>query len=182
MYTRIYISYVTALWHGVVWKFYCPVSFSISWTSFSYIFLNNFSLKFKCLVNPDLGSCQLYQFVSSDLGSLKVPLSEGINKVVLIWYCKKCSLTKFNGKVHSLNYSMEGKYKGKLSYTRVRMICRETRDKRVRKTLPLSHKVQNGPPCFLNSFSERSLGVAGSRLRPNLINGLCLHDYIWIFH
>ena len=38
----------------------------------------------------------------------------------------------------------------------------------VRETLLLSHKVRKGPPCFLNSFSERSLGAAGSRpgLRP----------------
>jgi len=36
--------------------------------------------------------------------------------------------------------------------------------KRVRKTLLCSHEVQSGPSCFLNSFSERSLGVAGSRL------------------
>jgi len=32
------------------------------------------------------------------------------------------------------------------------------------EALPLSDKVQNGPFCFLNSFSERSLGAAGSRL------------------
>ena len=34
---------------------------------------------------------------------------------------------------------------------------------RVRKTLPLSHEVQSGLPCFLNSFSERSLSVARSK-------------------
>ena len=34
----------------------------------------------------------------------------------------------------------------------------------MRETLPLSHEVQNGHLCFLNSFSERSLGAAGSRL------------------
>ena len=27
----------------------------------------------------------------------------------------------------------------------------------------MSHKFQNGPPYFLNSFSEGSLGAAGSR-------------------
>jgi len=32
-----------------------------------------------------------------------------------------------------------------------------------RETLLLSHHVQARPHCFLNSFSERSLGVAGSR-------------------
>jgi len=33
---------------------------------------------------------------------------------------------------------------------------------------PLSHQVWSGPPGLLNSFSERSLGAAGSRtgLRP----------------
>jgi len=36
------------------------------------------------------------------------------------------------------------------------------------KALPLSHEAQNGPPCFLNSFSERSLGVAGSTSSPRL--------------
>jgi len=36
------------------------------------------------------------------------------------------------------------------------------------KALPLSHEVQKGPPCFLNSFLERSLGVAGSSLSPRL--------------
>jgi len=30
----------------------------------------------------------------------------------------------------------------------------------VRETLPLSHQVRNGRLCFLNSFSERSIGVA----------------------
>ena len=38
----------------------------------------------------------------------------------------------------------------------------------MRETLPLSHEVQNGPLCFLNSFSERSLGAAGSKLHPRL--------------
>ena len=41
-------------------------------------------------------------------------------------------------------------------------------DTKGREKLPLSHKVQNGTPCFLNSFAERSLGAAGSRLRPRL--------------
>jgi len=34
----------------------------------------------------------------------------------------------------------------------------------VREMLPWSHKVQNGPTYFLNSFSERSLHADGSRL------------------
>ena len=28
----------------------------------------------------------------------------------------------------------------------------------------MSHEVQNGRPCFLNSISEKSLGAAGSKL------------------
>jgi len=48
------------------------------------------------------------------------------------------------------------------------MIPREIRDQRVRKTLLLGHEVQNGPPCFLNSFSERSLGAAASRISSRL--------------
>jgi len=50
---------------------------------------------------------------------------------------------KFDGKVHSINYCMEETYKGILSYTWVRTIRRETGDKRVRKSLLLSHQVQN---------------------------------------
>jgi len=79
---------------------------------------------------------------------------------MMLYYC---DLTKFNGKIHSINNYMEEPYKGKLSYTQFRMICREIRDKSVRKTLPMSHKVPNGPSCFLIS-SERSLAVAGSKL------------------
>jgi len=48
------------------------------------------------------------------------------------------------------------------------MIHRETRNKKVRKTLLFSCEVENGPPGFLNSFSERRLGVAGFRLSPRL--------------
>jgi len=43
------------------------------------------------------------------------------------------------------------------------MIHRETGDKRVRKTLPLSHQVQNRPRHFLNFSSERKLAIPGSR-------------------
>ena len=42
------------------------------------------------------------------------------------------------------------------------------RDSKSKENLPLSHEVQNGPSCFLNSFSERSLGAAGSNLSPGL--------------
>ncbi|GAB0202635.1 hypothetical protein GRJ2_002729100 [Grus japonensis] len=38
----------------------------------------------------------------------------------------------------------------------------------LREALPLRHEVQKGPPCFLNSFSERSLGAARSSLSPRL--------------
>ena len=37
-----------------------------------------------------------------------------------------------------------------------------------REALPLSPEVQKAPPCSLNSFSERSLGAAGSSLSPRL--------------
>lgn len=40
----------------------------------------------------------------------------------------------------------------------------DRRHERAAEHLPLSHRVQNGPPCILNSFSERSLGVAGPKL------------------
>ena len=54
-----------------------------------------------------------------------------------------------------------------------------------KENLPLSHEVQNGPPCFLNSSSERSLGAAGSRLSPRLgqrfmANGISYMDFISI--
>ena len=49
----------------------------------------------------------------------------------------------------------------------------------LREAVPLSHEVQKGPPCFLNSFSERSLGAAASSLSPRLgqrfmSKGLCV--------
>lgn len=47
------------------------------------------------------------------------------------------------------------------------MIYTETKlNKRARKTLFLIHEDQNGRFCFLNSVSERSLSVAGSKLSP----------------
>lgn len=42
----------------------------------------------------------------------------------------------------------------------------ELQTKCVREAQPLSHKVQSRPPCFLHSFSEGSLGTAGSNLSP----------------
>jgi len=39
----------------------------------------------------------------------------------------------------------------------------ERKEQGVLKTFWLSRKVRNSPPYFLNSFSETSLGVAGSR-------------------
>lgn len=48
----------------------------------------------------------------------------------------------------------------------------------VRETLLLSHDVKEGSPCILNSFSEGSLGAAGSRLIPALPNCLCLKVYL----
>ena len=39
---------------------------------------------------------------------------------------------------------------------------------RVRDALPLSHEVQNVPPCFLNSISEGNVRASGSRLSPRL--------------
>jgi len=41
-------------------------------------------------------------------------------------------------------------------------------DKTIRDTLPLSHEVQRGLLCILKSLSERTLGVAGSRLSSRL--------------
>lgn len=38
----------------------------------------------------------------------------------------------------------------------------------VRDALPFIPKVQKGPLCFLNSFSERSMGLAGSNSSPRL--------------
>jgi len=40
----------------------------------------------------------------------------------------------------------------------------EKKIKVIRETIPLNHKVQNGPSCFLNTFTERNLGAAESRL------------------
>lgn len=50
------------------------------------------------------------------------------------------------------------------------------------EALPLSDEVQNGSPCILNFFSERSLGVARSSLIPELSQwfmpkGLCVASY-----
>jgi len=44
----------------------------------------------------------------------------------------------------------------------------------------MSHQVQTGPPCFLNSFPERSLGAAGLRtnLRPQQ---LMSKEYVCVF-
>lgn len=44
----------------------------------------------------------------------------------------------------------------------------ELQAKLIREVLPLILKVQEGPPCFLSSFSESRLGVAGSNPRPRL--------------
>lgn len=63
-----------------------------------------------------------------------------------------------------------------------------------REILPLSHKVQRRPPCFLN-FSERSLKVAGSNLSLRLsaiqvnfdlqdlkmANQICLYKINYLF-
>jgi len=43
---------------------------------------------------------------------------------------------------------------------------------------PLSHKARNGPAGFLSSFSERSLGAAGSRLHPRL-QQFMFKAYVW---
>jgi len=53
-------------------------------------------------------------------------------------------------------------------------------DKTVRETHPLSREIQRGPPCILNSFLERSPGVAGARLslrlgRRFMSKGLNMH-------
>jgi len=57
-----------------------------------------------------------------------------------------------------MEYKIEGGFEWKMIYTEVKEKCMGDRE-----TIPLSHKVQNGPPHFLNSYSERSLGVAGFR-------------------
>ena len=54
-----------------------------------------------------------------------------------------------------------------------------------KENLPLSHRIQSRPPHFLNSFSERSLGAAGSRPSPRLgqgfmSNGIRHMDFISI--
>ena len=43
--------------------------------------------------------------------------------------------------------------------------------------LPSSHEVRNGPPCFLSSFSEKSLGAAGSDPSPRLGRRFMAKDY-----
>ena len=48
----------------------------------------------------------------------------------------------------------------------------------VKEALPLIHKVQNGPPCFLDSFSERSLGAAGSNPSLRLGQWFMAKDYM----
>lgn len=52
------------------------------------------------------------------------------------------------------------------------MICIETKDEK-RETLPPRHKVQSGPPGFLNSWW--SLGTAGSGLSVRLDQGNVKH-------
>jgi len=49
-----------------------------------------------------------------------------------------------------------------------------------RQTLLLSHQVWTEPPCFPNSFSERSLGAAGSGtdLRPQQFMS---KEYVCVF-
>lgn len=56
----------------------------------------------------------------------------------------------------------------------------EFQTKLIREALALSHKVQKGPPCSLNSFSGRSLCVVDSLLALDFVNGLCLKDYIGV--
>lgn len=57
---------------------------------------------------------------------------------------------------------------------------KDTKDK---ENLLLSHGVQNGPSCFLNSSSWKSLALAGSRLSSRvgqwlIANGINYFDFI----
>jgi len=51
-----------------------------------------------------------------------------------------CDLTKFGGKVPPVNYYMQETCKGKWSYTQVRMIHRETRDKKGKEDPPVESR------------------------------------------
>jgi len=61
---------------------------------------------------------------------LKEHLSKVLAKMVLTRCCKSATLQSSMARF-TLNYYMEGTRTGKLNYARVRMICRETRDKKV---------------------------------------------------
>lgn len=50
----------------------------------------------------------------------------------------------------------------------------ELQTKFIREVLPLSQKVQKGPFCFLNSFSEKSLDPI---LAPDFLSSLSLKSY-----
>lgn len=51
----------------------------------------------------------------------------------------------------------------------------------IKEILLLSHEVQKHS-CFLNSFSEKSLGAATSSLSPDFVNGLKHYIYIIIIY
>jgi len=61
---------------------------------------------------------------------------------------QKCDLIKFNGKVHSINYYMEETYKGRLTYSQVRVIHRETRDKKGKEDPPVESRGSERTPSL----------------------------------
>ena len=71
-------------------------------------------------------------------------------------------LTKYNGLNHSGLTRFDGKALGFFTARRTGS------DETVREMLLLSHEAEKGPPCFSCSFSQRSLGAAGSTPRPRL--------------
>jgi len=77
--------------------------------------------------------------------------------------CRKCDLTKFIGTVHSIIYYMNGIENRRRFWVENYLYRSKRKVYGVRESLPLSHLVCKGPPCFLNPCSERSLGAAGSR-------------------
>lgn len=69
-------------------------------------------------------------------------------------------------------------WQGTLDYGKVQRIQSE---KSVSDSVLLNQEIQNGPPYFLNAFSERILGTTGSRLNLRLgqqfvSEGLYMHN------